>query len=139
MAKYQESLDLDAASKSVGLTSKQKSAWMDRSTKRGQAMAREMEAIQETWRKALSLNPKAAAAQHVELMEKINEDYDQIPAIHQNKPGMASALLKGSDTSLKATGQFQQERIDSGIRVEINIDLGQEKQEVIIEGEVIDD
>lgn len=139
LKEYQKDLDFDRAMKDAGFKRTSKQSLTNINTKRGQAILAEMEKIQRAWMKAMDLNPVMAAAKHIELMGKIEKDYDLTPTDSKNKPGMASALLKGSDTSLKATNHFASERAHTGVTVEINIDLGEHNQPIDITPDVEDE
>jgi hypothetical protein len=112
--------------------------------------------IDEAWSKSLSLNAQNAAAKHMELVEKLNADYDSFTGDERRlKAAMAGALVKASEVSLKATGHFDKETTGKGTSFVINMDFGggqtlkiggkeeikpQEAEKlVVIEGEVVTD
>lgn len=113
----------------------------DQHTPLGRAILRELRAIQDTYLKAIKLNAKSAAQKHLELMEKFEGDYDNTDLDHSNKPQFAGTLARMSDASLRATGQFNQQKQSGGVKVEINIDLGgkEDPPPVDVEHEVIEE
>lgn len=123
LQEYQKDLDLSRACKAAGLTSYEKKKVMDPTTDVGTAFLKEVKIIQEQYTKAIHLNAHSSAVKHLELMEKIEADYDRADINNQNKGSFASTLARMSDSSLKATGKFASENTGGGTKVEINIDL----------------
>lgn len=140
LKEFQKDCDLDAALKRAGLSAKYKQPLTDPTSKLGQAFLKELNEIQSDFLNSIKLNAQKAAAKHMEVFETIEEDYKSIDTEHKNKPGMAGALARMSDSTLRATGQYHQEQKNSGVKVEINIDLGDKPQEAIdVTHEVVDD
>ena len=79
----------------------------------------ELNEIYEAFRKARKLTATNAAVNHLELVEKLNRDYDESDLELRAK--FANPLVKASDTWLKATSDKDDR---SGSNVTINIDLG---------------
>ncbi len=68
-----------------------------------------------------------AAAKHIELMRKLEKDYDRIED-PVDRAKMASSLMKGSETYLRAAGHFVQGGKDGAEgSIIINIDMGDDK------------
>ena len=135
LEEYSKDLDTKRAAKAVGYKARYIEEFRNQHKALGQAMTREMQRIQRDWIKAIRLNAKSSAAKHIEIFEKIEADYDI--ADLETKSKFAGTLAKLSDTSLKATGQFAQEKVNSGVKVEVNIDLSSNDPKTI-EAEVID-
>lgn len=126
LAEFQRDLDWKRALEAAGLppTQKQINKMTDIHTRYGQAVMREVARIQDDWTRSIRMNAHASARKHLELMEKFEKDYDGMDLKNQNKSGLSSTLARMSDASLKATGHYGQEKQGSGLKVEINIDLG---------------
>ena len=141
LQEYQKDLDIDRAIKSAGINRHNKTKLLDPTTPQGLAFTKEMRAIQEEYQVAIRLNANSSAKKHLELMQKFEQDYDVADLKNQNKGSLASTLAKMSDTSLKATGQFNKADTGGGTKVEINIDLTSNKQDEPIEvkAEVVDE
>lgn len=131
LKEFQKDCDLERAGKAVGYSKSTLQKFLDPHTELGQAMLREIRAIQEDWMKAIKLNAQKSAVKHLELMEKFENDYDQADLKSPVKGMLAGTLAKMSDASLKATGQFNREGTSSGVRVEINIDLTSNQEKPI--------
>ena len=82
----------------------------------------EIEEIQMVWRLNRKMTAEHAAAKHIGLMQKLDKDYDTMDA--SNKTKMAQALVKASDTYLRAAGHFTHGGGEADTKVVINIDLG---------------
>lgn len=142
LQEYQKDLDLDRAMKAAGISYAVKKKLLDPTEERGLAFLKEVKEIQDQYYKAIRLNASSSAVKHLELMAKIEADYDRADITNQNKGSFASTLAKMSDTSLKATGQFTQENKGGGTKVEINIDLSSNAQQdppIDIKAEVVDE
>mgnify|MGYP006879613821 CR=1 FL=1 len=144
LQEYQKDLDFDRACKAVGLSANAKKNLKDPTRADGQAFLKEMMEIQKEYQVAIKLNANSSAVKHLELLQKFEADYDTADINNQNKGSLASTLAKMSDTSLKATGQFNNGEMGGGMKVEINIDLGTNAPEQLdiedaIEGKIVKD
>jgi hypothetical protein len=117
---YNKDLDVERALKATGL----KKGALNPHKEQGQALLLEMQQISKDWQAAIRMNTQAAAAKHMELMEKFEKDYDSADIKNQNKSGLSGTLARMSDANLKATGHYASEDKGGGTKVEINIDLG---------------
>ena len=117
---YQKDLDLDKAIENSGLA---KSTVLGKSNI-AKAIQTQMAEIEKAHVAALQLNTASAAAKHVELMQKMEKVFDEGDV--ETKIKMASPLTRMSDTSLKATNNYDygKGKATEGVKVEINIDLG---------------
>ena len=113
---YAETLDKDAARKASGMTVRQ--------IERNSYLAKEIRIIQKMVQKKHRL--KTMKMNHLRMMEKFEEDYDKLKDEGDNRSavGMAGTLARMSETGMKATGDFHQEKDNtSGMQVSININL----------------
>ena len=110
--------DLKACAKVAQLTKVQINNMLKK-----ESVRREIEEIQKVWRLNRRMKAENAAAKHIELMDKLEADYDE--ADPELRAKFANPLMKGSETYLKAAGHMNHGGGTGGeSQVIINIDLG---------------
>lgn len=139
LREFQKDCDLDRAIQAAGLNPRYKEEIMNGNSPLGRRMKRELQKISEDFFEAIHLNTNAAARKHLELMQRFEDDYEKAEIDNRNKGALAGTLARMSDTSLKATGHFQSEGVNNGVKVEINIDLGDTNQPIEVDGKIIDE
>ena len=82
----------------------------------------ELELIYNAWRANLRMTAEQAGGRHIQLMDKIEADYDS--ADIQDRAKLATSLVRASDSYLRATGRFNHGSVGSEPQVIINIDMG---------------
>ena len=101
------------------------------------AIRKEIESLHDVYRRNLKMTAEHASARHIEIMDKLEGDYDKSDLGTKSK--FAGSLVKASESYLRAAGHFTQGGGGTESQVVINIDLGgDEKKAVTIDGEVID-
>lgn len=111
---YADCMDMGEAATRSNVSSVSVSNWL-----RQPEFQNEIHEIYEAFRKARKMTATNAAVNHLELIEKLNRDYDASNLDLRSR--FANPLVKASDTWLKATSD-KDER--SGQSVTINIDFG---------------
>ena len=96
-------------------------------------VAAEMVRIQAAWSYEVRMNARFASGEHMRLMEKFENQYDE--SNKDDKPKMAGVLAKMSDTSLKASGKMNPMNGSGASMVNVQINIGSKKQEIVIDGE----
>lgn len=129
---YAKSLDVDRACEDTGINKRRAKSWMNIP-----AIQEEIMEINKVWAKSVRMTGKSASSKLLELMDKLEADYDVMG--EDNKSKMANALMKGADTYLRAAGMYQRDDGPSGTTIEINIDLSGELQPRSVDGEVVED
>lgn len=82
---------------------------------------------------------KMAMPNHQRLMSKFEKDYDNLP--NMQKPSMASVISRMSEATLKASGEFAEERhtpVHNGVQVIINLGPEEDEGDDGFTGQVID-
>lgn len=97
----------------------------------------EIDRIQEVWATTtLRMTAEDASARHIKLMDKMEKHLDDNESDTDAAAKVMNPLAKMSDTYLKATGKFNDDKGNSGVSVSINITKA--KDEIInVEGEEI--
>lgn len=96
------------------------------------AIRAECKAIYDARFRAMRMTSEMAAAKHLNLMDKIEKDYDMAGLDDKSKGSLANAMAKFSGDYLRASGLFGKEE-SRPAQVVINIDLGDKKEEKIID------
>lgn len=95
------------------------------------AIRAECKAIYDARFKAMRMTSEMAAAKHLSIMEKFEKDYTSADNDEKVKGSLANAMAKMSGDYLRAAGLFGKEETKPA-QVVINIDLGDKKEEKII-------
>lgn len=125
LKEYATHLDEDMAFAQLGLEHQRKSDILN-----NPHVKVEMVRIQKAWRFRSRLTQDFAAGEHMRLMEKFEDNYDQLET--GNKPKMAGVLAKMSEANMKATGMIGSERDQAMPSVIINMDMGTSNVEVTV-------
>ena len=134
LEEYAKDLDINRAAREVETAIKTvRGNWLTQ-----EKFQAEIEAIHKIWQTNIRMTAEHATARHIELMDKVEAEFDGADKV-SDKAKLASPLAKMSDSYLKAAGKFATDGNQKGINVTINIDLGEEKPAIDIEGEVIDE
>lgn len=96
-----------------------------------EAIKVECKAIYDARFKALRLTQEQAAAKHLNLMEKIEQDYDK--SDEETKAKFANALSRFSGDYLRAAGLFGKENKQTP-NVVINLNIADKDKGVVIDG-----
>jgi uncharacterized protein (UPF0332 family) len=96
-----------------------------------EAIKVECKAIYDARFKALRMTQEQAAAKHISLMEKFEQDYDKMDP--GDKARMANALSKASGDYLRAAGLFGKENKQTP-NVVINLNIADKDKGVVIDG-----
>lgn len=131
LEEYSKDLNPARAAKDVGVSDKVAKRWLTTD-----GFKQELMAIHDVWRKNIRMTSAHASAKLLDLMDKFENDYDEMEL--GDRPKMAGALIKGADSYLKATGKYQPEQEAGGNNITINIDLSGELKPRNIDGEVIE-
>jgi len=98
----------------------------------------EMEKIQSAWMYEHRMNAKYAGGEHMRLMQKFEDKYDEKGVDSDTQAKFAGVLAKMSEASLKATGRIGANDKPGGggnVLVQINIPGGENKKpEVVVNG-----
>lgn len=116
LVEYAKDLDGPRAAKELGIAQATARNWL-----RSEPFKQELTAIHNVWRKNINMTSAHASAKLLDLMEKFENDYDEMEAGDKSK--MANALMKGADSYLRATGQYKDKEDKGGNQITINIDL----------------
>lgn len=118
LREYAQSLDEDLAMAQLAVTSDRKRAILA-----NPHVLAEMAQIQQAWRFRGRLTQEFAGGNHARLMQKFEQNYDQLET--GNKPKMADVLAKMSEATMKATGLIGSERDQALPTVIINMNMGE--------------
>lgn len=122
--KYAEcKADLNQIAALTGLAKKRLSRMMEKDSIRA-----EITELQNVWRLNRKMTAEHAAADHIELMRQLKQDYMEGDLDLRAK--MANPRVKASETYLKAAGHFNHGGETQDSNVVINIDLGGNEVEV---------
>jgi len=125
LREFQKDLDINRAANACGIEPRKIHRHLKKKDERGKALKRELMRIQDEHVRALHLNTQSAAAEHMRLQRKFESDYDSADD-ERAKASYAGVLARMSDSNLKATNHYLGEGVDKGIKVNINIDLGEQ-------------
>lgn len=118
LREYSSSLDEDLALAQLPIDQRRKSEILQNPHVR-----EEMAKIQQAWRYRGRLTQEFAGGNHARLMQKFEQNYDQLET--GNKPKMAGVLAKMSEATMKATGLIGSERDQALPTVIINMNMGE--------------
>lgn len=127
--------DVNKAAKTAGVAVRTvKESWL-----KEVGMQEEIARIQEAWSVAtLRGTAEEAMMNHIELMEKMTKHLDNNAEDTETAAKVMNPLAKMSDTYLKATGKFNDDKKAAGATVTINIgDSAPTKTVVEVEGEEV--
>lgn len=96
-------------------------------------IAEQVKEIEERYRYRWKLSAEMAAAKHVQLMDKFEAAFDS------GNDKVAGPLAKMSEASLKATGQLDKDNGPKAASVTVQINIGEDKKDTVIDAEVVDD
>lgn len=113
---YIETLDKTKAAKAAGI--RQRDVWRSKHFEKAITDINYLTRLK--WRE------KVSQQDHIRLLHKFEGMLDEMWSKEKYKEAttMAGNLLKGSETLMKATGQFAHEDISSGNMVSVNINIG---------------
>lgn len=97
---------------------------------------REAEQIMEAWRYNIRMTAEHASGRHIKFLDKLEREFDG--ADTGDKAKLATSMVRGLDSYLRAAGHFNHGGGGSEAQVSININLGDSKPEDL-EVEVIDE
>lgn len=125
---YAKDCDHKRAAAALGLDKRTVERWIVQEKFKAEIME-----IQEVWRLNMKMTAERAAARHIKLMNKLEADYDKADPDLRAK--LATPLMKGSETYLKAAGHFNHGGgTGSESQVVINI-VGVDEEKIDISGE----
>lgn len=127
--------DLKAAAKKAGVAMRTvKETWL-----KEVGIQEEIDRIQKAWAvSSLRMTAEEASLRHIELMNKMEKHLDDNSDDTEVAAKVMNPLAKMSDTYLKATGKFNDDKGSSGVNVNINITKAK-NETIIVEGEEITD
>lgn len=114
LREYAKDLDINRASAAVKLDGKQLARLL-----RKPAVQQEMLAIQDIWKRNISMTATHASAKFLEILELLQKDYTET-----REPKLASPMAGMASTYLKATGQMGDKNKTTAPQLVIHIDLG---------------
>lgn len=140
LEEYAKDMDVARAAAACGVVLSTAKRWMTEEKFRAEVME-----LHDVWRQNLKMTAEHAAARHIKLMNKMEQDYDTLDV--KDRAKMATPLAKMSDSYLKASGHYASAEGGTDAQVVINIDLGGDEKNdkrisisgnKVVDGEVID-
>lgn len=135
LEEFAKDLDATRAAKDAGYKCPSEAANL---LMKNEAIKKECKAIYDARLEAIKMTAEMASARHIKLMKKIEDDYDKCESMEieqelPTKAKFAQSLSKFSGDYMKAAGLFGESGEKKAPNVVINIDLGDKKEENIIE------
>ena len=128
LSEFAKDLDPIRACRDVGYKDPEQAA---NKILKNDAIRAECKAIYDARFRAMRMTTEMAAARHLNLMDKIEKDYDIADFDDKAKGSLANAMAKMSGDYLRASGLFGKEE-SKPAQVVINIDLGDKREEKVI-------